>query len=327
MHDLRGPVLLALALFSLLFIHPPTFIVVSLTAVVHLVFYVLPGKGLESKRRLAVISLCCVAAVYVFGFFWASSFISFNINEALTPDSEISLPPILNIVGRFGYVLPFLFAAGTGILAYRGTRENRALVVSAIGLLVFQLIYAYVFLGPDIIYERGWLYLYVSMAIISGLAVGESWQRLQGNTNRLSVPAAVVSYSVIILLLTTSFVFSLRNHLNEPFYRLVDERSYADFLWVKENVPPVYQSGIADLGVNGPFAAVTGKYVYIGEVSQNFRYKWSQADEFFDNGARDYQWLIGEGLSMVYTNSPVENNRLNKVHHNQYLLTGGPGAR
>jgi hypothetical protein len=290
---------------------------------VHLIFNLLPGKKIISQRRFTVVSLCGIGAIYVFEFFWASSYIQYNVNEALTPQSEQLLPPIMDIIAKFGYILPFLFAVGIGILAYRGARKSWALVLSSVGLLAFQLIYANFFIGPDIIYERGWLYLYVLMAIIVGMTLGDIWQWLRDFLKRRAALAAVISYSVTIVILVLSFVLSLRSHLAEPYYHLVDDTNYQDFLWVSEYVPSTYRTGITDIGIACPFAAVSGKYVYFGEVSAHFRLKEPQATEFLMNGAADTPWLTKEGLSMVYTRTAIDNEKLIKVNRNLYLLIEG----
>jgi hypothetical protein len=325
MHDPRGPVLLAASLFALLFIHPPSFIIATLFTAVHLVFYLIPGNKPLSRPLFAAVALGAIAAMYLFEIFWASDYIRFNLNEALTPQSEQLLPPITDIISKFGYVLPFLFAAGTGILAYRGTRKNWALLLPAVSLLAFQLLYSFSFIGPDIIYERGWLYLYLFMAIIGGMALGDIRRWLEQFFRRWAGLAAAVSYGAIGVLLVTNFAFSLRSHLTEPYYHLVDDVTYQDFLWVREHVTPRYQTGIADMGLNCPFAAVSGKNVYTSEVSRHFRSKEPPATEFLTNGATDTRWLLEEGISIVYTGQPVVNDHLNKVNRNLYLLIAGAG--
>lgn len=318
--DPRGRALLVLSLFSLLFIHPPTFIIVSIIAIVHLILHFLSKEKVQNNRRLTGVSLAAIGAIYIFGFFWASSYVHYNIGEALTPQSEISQPPITDIIARFGYILPLLFVVGAGILVYRGKRDDWTLVLPATGLLAFMLVYSHLFIGPDIVYERGWLYLYVLMALIGGVTVGSIWQLLRDLFKRWAILAGILSYGIVTILLILNLAFSLRSHIVEPYYRLVDDTNYRDFLWVRENVSPDYQTGIADLGLNYPLAAVSGKYVYVGEVSPNLRLKMPMVEEFFRDNAADTPWLISQGLSMVYTSRPVSNNHLNKVNHNLYLL-------
>ncbi len=325
MHDPRGPVLLLVSLLTLLFVHPPSFVIVSILAAVHLIFYLFPGKKTAGQPVFAAASLGGIAAMYIFEIFWASAYIRFNLNEALTPQSEQMLPPVTDIISRFGYILPFLFAVGVGMLAYRGTRKNWALLLPALGLLAFQLIYTFSFIGPDIIYERGWLYLYLFMAIIGATALGDIRQWLEQFFRHRARPAALVSYGVIGVLLAINFGFSLRSHLNEPYYHLVDDVTYQDFLWVREHVASEYQTGITATGLNCPFAAISGKNVYTSEVSRHFRAKEPPASEFFKYNAADTDWLIQEGLSIVYTSGPVENADLIKVNRNLYLRIEGAG--
>ncbi len=320
MFDLRGPVILFLVFLSLLFIHPPTLAVISAIAVIHFIFFLLPGEKPQSRCRQSILALVFLVSIYVFMFFWAPSFINFVVKEAMHPEAHLPLPPIWGAVSKFGYIPVALFALGVGILAYRGKRDNWALVLSAVGLLAFQQLYPRFYIGPDIVYERGWLYTYVMMALLGGVALRElgGWTRM-ALRHKPTITNAT-SYTIIGILVVLAFALSLRSHFTEPYYHVIDDATYQDFLWVREYVPQQYQIGVLNTGVAWAFASVTGKFAYTAEVAPNFHAKGRSAMEFLHNGASDTTWLQEREIGIVYTPGVVANNQLIKVNNNVYLL-------
>lgn len=322
MFDLRGPVVLFLIFLSLLFIHPPTLAVISGIAVIHFVIFFLPGgeRG-RSRARQSVVALALLLSVYVLMFFWAPSALDFVIEEAMDPEAHLAVPPIWDALSKFGYVPLALFVMGAGILIYRGERHDWALVLSAAGLLAFEQLYPRFYIGPDIIYERGWLYTYVLMGLLGGVALKElaQWTRLALLKRRPAMSTAA-SYALIGVIVVSALTVSVRSHMSEPYYHVINDASYQDFLWVREYVPPQYDIGVLDTGVAWPFASVSGKFAYTAEVAPNFHAEGRSAMKFLQDGASDTSWLKEKGITIVYTPRAIENNELIKVHNNVYLL-------
>ena len=168
MIDLRGPAVLFLVFLTLLFVHPPTLAVVSFVATLHFILFVVPGAGrIPSRARQSVVAMVLLLSVYCLMFFWAPSFLDFVIKEALNPQAHIALPPIMDVIPRLGYIPVILFVLGAGILFHDAKRVNLAVVFSAIGLLAFVQLYPRFYVGPDIVYERGWLFIYVFHSTIA----------------------------------------------------------------------------------------------------------------------------------------------------------------
>ena len=322
MFDLRGPVVLFLIFLSLLFIHPPTLAVISGITVIHLVIFLLPGgeRG-RSRARQSVVALALLLYVYVLMFFWAPSALDFVIEEAMDPEAHLNVPPIWDALSKFGYVPLALFVMGAGILIYRRERHDWALVLSAGGLLAFEQLYPRFYIGPDIIYERGWLYTYVLMGLLGGVALKElaQWAKPSLLKSRPAMSAAA-SYALIGVIVVSALTVSVRSHMSEPYYHVINDVSYQDFLWVREYVPPQYEIGVLDTDVAWPFASVSGKFAYTAEVAPNFHAEGRSAMKFLQDGASDTSWLKEKGISIVYTPQAIENSELIKVHNNVYLL-------
>lgn len=316
----KGTVFLLLLLFTLLFVHPPTFAVVSVMAIVYQVLVFFPPRKPSGQYWLVAAALSSIIAMYVFMAFWAPSYIEYVLGEAGNLESELQLSPIGDVIYTLGYVPSILFAVGIGVLAYRRGRFNLAIVISAVGLLIFLFLFPRFYFGPDIIYERGWLYIYVLMAIAGGLALVEISRWLASVLRGRTFLSAIAGGVAIAGILAGAFGQILPVRLGEPFYHIVDDSIYREFLWTGEHVPPEYRIGITDYGRAGPLAAIGERYAYTGEVAPSFREKGAVVREFFRGGARDTEWLRQEGISIVFTGGDIDNEDLIKINHNLYLL-------
>jgi hypothetical protein len=316
----RGVAILFLLLLTLLFLHPPTMAVVSVITIMHLLFS-LPGKeNLRLRWKISAFIFGLTALVYIFLIFWAPSALHFVVSEALDPELHMPMPAMENMALKYGMVPLVLFLLGVGLHFYRRNRGDLAVVTSAFGLLVFQQLYPHLYIGPDIIYERGWLYILVLMAPIGAIALkaiwgwlGQAWQHRPGI-------ASVAACAVIGVLVAVSLFFSIRNGLSEYYYHVVDDEMYQEFLWIKEYVPPQHRIGIADTHEAWPFAAIAQKYAYTAEVSPRFHAKGRAAMEFLKTGAQSTPWLIASGISLVYSHEEVINDDLIKINKDLYLL-------
>ncbi len=319
MLDMRGSVILFLISLSLLFIHPPTLVVVTGIIVVHLVFLQFDKEKARKRMRYTILLLTSIIPIYILMLVWAPTWVDFVVSETISPELHLQLPPIQDALPKYGYIPAALFVLGALTIIYK-KRDYLALVILAISLLAFLQIYAWFYVGLDILYERGWLYLYVLMALLGAIALKEIWGWIMISLKNCPKIANIVSYTVVSVLVIISFVMSLNSHLSEPYYHVIDDRAYQDFLWVNKYVPQKYQIGILDTHQAWAFAAISGKFAYTAEISPNFHAMGRSAMEFLEGGAKDTSWLEERGITIVYTAEPVDNAKLIKVSNNTYLL-------
>ncbi|MBU2534899.1 MAG: hypothetical protein KKD83_01880 [Chloroflexi bacterium] len=320
MNDIRGPVLLFLLLFALLFLHPPTMAVISAIVVIHLVFSLFDKQKVQSRIRKVAIVLSFIMIICTLMFFWAPDSFGFVVKEALDPERHLPLPPIVNALPGYGYIPIVLFIIGVGILFHKHRREDLALITAVLALLAFQQLYPHFYIGLDIIYERGWLYTFVLMALVGGVALPAVWGWIKSGMGKWPRLALVVAFTVLGILLASALMLSLRSHLSGDYYHVIDDEMYQEFLWIGEYVPPSYRIGILDTHEAWPFAAITKKFAYTAEVAPNFHAKGRSAMEFLETGSKDTSWLLKEGITIIYTSEAVENNDLIKVNNRTYLL-------
>jgi hypothetical protein len=122
------------------------------------------------------------------------------------------------------------------------------------------------------------------------------------------------------MLVITAFSAGLSRHLSEPYYHVIDEAKYQDYLWVREHVAPDRDVGVLNTSEAWAFASVSGKFAYTSEISPNFHAKGRSAMEFLRGGANDVLWLKERGIDIVYASRANDSDELVKVHNNVYLL-------
>ena len=84
---------------------------------------------------------------------------------------EVSIPyPFPEL----GYVMVTLAAIGFGFMIAKGSWRNYTLVIYTAILLLFVLLYRHLFdIGPEIFYERSWLYVMLPMALMAGYGLSK----------------------------------------------------------------------------------------------------------------------------------------------------------
>ncbi len=320
MNDWKGLVILLVMFTSLMLIHPPSLVALSAIVAVHSLVRAIPvGGRQDSRARRTALAMALLGSTYIIMWVWAPDLVRLIVEEGLDPNAHISLPPISNALSQFGYI-PFALAAlGTAVIAYRGNRDDWALVLSVMLLLGFQTIYPILYLGPDIVYERGWLYIYVLTAMLAGISMRHVWQWTStAFSGRMWALGASRALAILVLIGMVSQ--SIYSHLREPYYQVIDDSTYEEFLWIRDNVPSEYDVALVDTGLAWAFATVTEKAVYAAEVAPNFHEKGRAAMEFLAEGAEDTEWLRENGIRIVYTSEDVNNEDLSRIRNNTYLL-------
>ena len=320
MSDIRGPTLLLLMLSALLFLHPPTMAVISAIVIVHLIYALFGEQKARSRLRNVALIFGFFGLIFIFISFWAPASLDFVVSEALDPERHLQLPPIFGALPQYGFIPMALSVIGLGVLFYEKRREDLAVITALFGLLAFQQLYPHFYLGPDIIYERGWLYTFVLMALMGGVALPAVWGWIKSGIKKWPRLAHIIAFAAIGILLVSALGINIRSHLSEYYYHVIDDEMYQEFRWIGEYVPPSHQIGILDTHEAWPFAAITKKFAYTAEVAPNFHAKGRSAMEFLETGSKDTSWLLEEGITIIYTSEVVENNDLIQVNDRTYLL-------
>jgi hypothetical protein len=262
--DWRPVPLIMLSLASLFLIHGTTATALGFVLVVYLVLFLTLSKSPRRQLLPALSCLLLIPASALAIYFWNRPLVMQQI-EDIVGVSHMPLPPIWYPLPRLGYIMLGLFVLGVGFLVARGGWRNYALVISTAILLFFVQFYRHWFhIGPDILYERGWLYVMLFMALIAGYGLGrlrqlglEFFKRWRWGTPLICL--------LLVLVVAFSLVQRMDGYKKEYYYHIIDVKTYYDFAWIGEKLDQ-YSNAVLDPYVAWAFVPITGKYVYTAQA-------------------------------------------------------------
>ncbi|MBI2836466.1 MAG: hypothetical protein HYX85_02090 [Chloroflexi bacterium] len=321
-YERKGSTVLVLLLFlAFLFInHPPSAAVVSLAILTYGGMQWLEHwREPRHRLRLAVVIGAVILAFFVL--YWRFPELMASQFKTLAQPKTPPYGLILDALPKFGYVSLALFLAGIGFLTYRWRSRERNLVIVTAAYVGVVGIFHSVKLGVTIVADRAWLFLLLTAAIVAGFAAHRILAAADEYRFRFPTGVRILAMAVTVALLALSGTFAVRQRFDEPYYHLVKEDSFADMVWIKQNVGSEYRRAVVDPPFGLAFAALAGRPVYVGESVQVFdpgRIK--QVNDFLRGAAADTKWMKERGIDMVYTWRPVNNPELVKVRERVYLL-------
>lgn len=316
--DWRPLPLVMLSLASLFLIHGTTAVAVGFVLVVYLLFYLTLSKSPRRQRLPALSCLLLIPVSALAIFLWNRTIVMREIEDILSAE-HIPLPPIPIPLPQLGYIMLALAVVGFGFMIARGGWRNYALIVPTVILLFFVQFYRQWFeVGPDILYERGWLYVMLLMAFIAGYGLSQLRQLSVGFFKRWQWGVLSV-YVALALVVVFAHVQRMDGYAKERYYRIIDVPTYYDFVWIGEELP---QSSVALLNpsVAWAYVPITGKYVYTAKA-----YPWGvkeliEIGQFFEAGAPDTDYLKKRDVDTLYSPYPLRNPDLVEVRDKVYIL-------
>jgi hypothetical protein len=319
--DWRPLPLIVISLAALFLTHGTTAVAVGFVLVVFLLFYLALSKN-PVRQKLP--SLTCILLIPFSGlviFLWIRAFVLREIQNIINAE-KIPLPAIPVPLPQLGYIMIALAVIGFGFMIARGGWRNYALLVPTIILLFFVQFYRQWFeVGPDILYERGWLYVMLLMAFIAGYGLSQLRQLGLAFFQRWRWGAFSV-YIALALVVVFALFLRMDGYAKEEYYRMVDEPTYHDFKWIGEELP---QDSIALLNpyVGWAYVPISGQYVYSAKA-----YPWGveQANEileYFRRGATDTEYIREKNVNVLFSPYRLKNPDLVEVRDGVYILREG----
>lgn len=316
--DWRPLPLVVVSLASLFLIHGTTAVAVGFVLVIYLLFYLTLSKSPLRQRLPSLTCLLLIPFSALVIFLWNRAFVMREIQNIINAE-KIPLPAIPIPLPQLGYIMVALAVVGFGFMIARGGWRNYALLVPTLILLFFVQLYRQWFeVGPDILYERGWLYVMLLMALIAGY--GLSQLRQLGLTFfkrwRWGAPAVYVALALVVVF---SLVQRMDGYAKEEYYHVVNVPTYQDFKWIGEEMP-VGSVALLNPYVGWSFVTISGQYVYTAKA-----YPWGveQAREisgFFMTGATDTEYIKERNVNILYSPVPLNNPDLVEVRDGVYIL-------
>lgn len=320
--DWRPLPLIVISLASLFLTHGTTAVAVGFVLVIYLLFYLILSK---SPRRQTLPSLTCLLLIPFSGlviFLWNQAFVMREIQNIINA-GKIPLPAIPIPLPQLGYIMVALAVIGFGFLIARGGWRNYALLVPTVILLFFVQFYRQWFdIGPDILYERGWLYVMLLMAFIAGYGLSQIRQLSLTFFKRWRWGALPV-YVALALVVVFSLVQRMDGYDKEDYYHVISVTNYHDFKWIGEELP---QDSILLLNpyVGWSFVPISGgQYVYTAKA-----YPWGveeamEISGFLRMGATDTDYIRERNVNVLYSPFPLKNPDLVEVRDGVYILREG----
>lgn len=317
--DWRPVPLIAVCLMALFLIHGTTAVVLSFILAIFLVFY-LSLIHFHKQRTLPALScLLLIPATALVLYLWNPSLFTFELRRIFTA-SNMPLPPIIFPLPFMGYTLLVLSILGSAFMLTRGGWRNYAMLASTAVLLFFVQVYRHWFdVGPELLYERGWLYVMLLIALIAGYGIGKlryiGLLFSKGRKWRL-----ILIYSLLIIIIAVSLFQRMDSYNKEIYYQILDNSTYYDFIFIANNIDDKEADALLDPSTAWSFYPITGKPAYSAVA-----YPWGMNQiikiyRFLSDGARDTEWLTEKKIDLIYSPFELENPDLVKLHEFIYIL-------
>ncbi len=243
--------------------------------------------------------------------------------ELMTAAEAYPLPLIADAYQKFGYISLVFLLVGVWFLSVQGKAKDYALVFCAAIFLAILLLFTRFNIGMGIMYDRSWLYFFILVSLVAAFGVRGVRLWCQKFFGRYISNPAILGVVLVLLLLIPSAWLTTRNHLEEPYYRIVDDTIYADFIWIAENIDARYQRAVLDPWLALTFPPIASRFVHTYSAFYPDPERDTaiiDVDEFFKNQCRNTEWLREHDISIVYTDVTVDNAELEQVHNHVYVL-------
>jgi hypothetical protein len=229
------------------------------------------------------------------------------------------------IISRLGYIPYLLFVLGLVALARSRMRADRALLVVTVLVALYAFVHYQYGIGNAAIYARFILYLSMLVLLIAGLATSRIRGWLATSLSRVWAGGGSLAAAglVLVVIVLPSVALGLESRNEERYYRRIHDTEYQDFVWMRDHLCPGYERALTLPRFGRAFAAITGKYAYApipawSAPVQSPRVQ--EANQVLQEGLPDAAWLRERGMSIVYSQRPLQDPELVPVHDRVYVL-------
>jgi hypothetical protein len=296
---IRDYIILSLINIFIILTHPPTAILVNLL----LFFYLLLNiKTNKKKSKLIFLSLLMPFAI---GLFRLLSLVKISGLEILTYTFWVWLKEIPYL---FGYIQTAFFILGFYLLAKHGKKEDWTILFSITSFLI--LIFFYIQTGwlPLFSYHRIYMSLFILMVLVTGYGISKFKSKL-----------------LIILVLFLITIISLQQHFSTPYYHIINDNDYQNFLWIKDSTSSDIRV-LLDPWKARAFTAITERKVFtvmpFGPDQEILKMN-QQAYNFFNGNCTNTSFLIENNISVIYSPIKCQNDNLTEAKDGIYFLKQG----
>ncbi len=227
------------------------------------------------------------------------------------------------VIPTYGYFPIALCLIGVMVLAMKPETRNISLALGLFLMLLMFVVFFTFHRGVPIVYERGLIFGMLMISIVAGAGLmGLREIKLPEKIIRqLKAPLITQKVGVLVCLalIGLTLATTIPAGLSIPYYHMIDEQDYEAFKWIEQNVSADYKKAILEPWKATAFTAITMKSVYT-RIHSYPKPEDTKASEFLQSGCTDTNFLIENGISIVYSRWECNNPDLVKVSENIYLL-------
>ena len=295
----------------MLYAHPPSAIVIMVIIGLYALLNIRSNsmdERMHSKLLIATLILSAFASV--------PNFLSYlTINAGIVNALSFSFFIYLNQIPLVYGILPSIFFI-VGFYLFSDGKDKRmlSLLLTAVFLLFTITLFANFNVNFLIPYQRVYIPLFLIMAVVGSA----------GYVKLLSLSrfGKYIGIAAFLILLALTIYFAVINDINTPYYHIINNTQYQNFLWIKNNLNN-NATVLLNPWLAKAFGPITGMKVYsvipFGP-SAPYEVLINNTDAFFAGNCTNTSFLRTNNISIIYTNSTCINTNITRVANYTYIV-------
>jgi Ca2+/Na+ antiporter len=237
-------------------------------------------------------------------------------NQSLDTEKGLNVSYSNSITEVFGLISTILFVLGIFLILKISKEKNfnksLGIVLACICIIILAIVFFVQFnFGSEIMYRRAYMFSLLFMGIIASYSIYY--------LRKIEIKKIKIGLLISLILLGTVLYESYNIQKNEPYYTILTEKNYEEYLWIKNNLEP--GKVVMDPWKANGFVQVTEFPVYIRITqgpSEMRTERLSKIYNFFSNNCTDLNFLKENNISIIYHQN-CKNDRFEKIKSNIYI--------
>ncbi len=294
----------------LLYLNATAAIVLIIILAVYALLILFPGSVEDRSRATYILLFIFLAALIAI-----PNYLSYLQSKGTSPLSFTSQNFIQPVVLTYGVLQTIFFIIGALLLFKNRNKEVLCVLIATIivaGIKIISVSFNNSSLAS--LLQDTYVPVFLFISIIA--SVGYSWL-----LNMDEVVRRLGTGMFIIAIVITCFI-SIKNDVTTPYYHLISEKDYQNFLYIKENFNN-NTTAIMNPYVAIAFTPITEMHVYSVQPPQ-LQYPYSvlliNTKVFFESDCSNIKFLQNNNIQIIYTNGTCMNGNITNIYNNTYAL-------
>ncbi len=288
---------------SLLITHPPSALAFLLLINIEFIFI---RKNYLKNLFLQLIAGLIALPLYL------SIFLTKGINTV----ENLKFAPFLGLVfipRYLGWVVMAIVLAG---IYFAAEKKKFNLIIYSTALLFFIFLFYQFKIEIIIPYARAIMYLFLVFAVLFGIG----FEKIIEIAKNKRIKALIM---IALIFFVLYFALPAKLESNDYFYKIISDKEYNDFIWIKENTDK-NAIILADPWISNALTPIAERSLY-SRVTQSPNEKYEKKNleikKFFDEKCRDMNFLKQNNITIIYDyENKCENKELEKVNERVFAV-------